>query len=297
MTDFGLAKAEGSDELTSPGDVVGTLRYMAPERFQGKADARSDIYSLGLTLYEMLTFAPAFTASHRVEFIHAILHEEPRAAPQHGPADSARPGNDRPEGDREESVRPFATADELARELGRFVEGRPILSRRLSMPERVWRWSRRNQVTAAVDPAGGEPDFHPGDRLDGGGLEVSRAARCGPGRAAQDARQPRPRPEAEQQRRPSWAGRSLRQARAVRYSGQPGRRSDALEILARAAQIAHAVDAPPEHLAELRDEVIAALALADDHPVQTWSGLPPDRLPQGIQRGSRPVCGRWARTG
>ena len=176
VTDFGLAKAEGSDELTSPGDVVGTLRYMAPERFHGKADSRSDIYSLGLTLYEMLTFAPAYTGAHRVEFIHAILHEEPRRPRSLDPRIPldletivlkaiAKNPSDR-----------FSTADELARELRRFVDGRPILSRRVSMSERVWRWSRRNRVTASVDPAGREPDFDSGTRLDGGGLEVSRAA-------------------------------------------------------------------------------------------------------------------------
>src|SRR5262249_9091743 len=58
ITDFGLAKAEGTEELTTQGDIVGTLRYMAPERFQGRADPRSDVYSLGLTLYEMLTLRP-----------------------------------------------------------------------------------------------------------------------------------------------------------------------------------------------------------------------------------------------
>src|SRR6185369_5475827 len=56
VTDFGLAKADDGDDLTHTGDILGTLRYMAPERFAGKADARSDVYSLGLTLYELLTF-------------------------------------------------------------------------------------------------------------------------------------------------------------------------------------------------------------------------------------------------
>src|SRR5438445_3622871 len=54
VTDFGLAKVEGSDDLTHPGDIVGTVRFMAPARFQGKADPRSDVYSLGISLYEML---------------------------------------------------------------------------------------------------------------------------------------------------------------------------------------------------------------------------------------------------
>ena len=53
VSDFGLVKEQGSEELTTQGDVVGTLRYMAPERFLGRSDPRSDVYSLGLTLYEM----------------------------------------------------------------------------------------------------------------------------------------------------------------------------------------------------------------------------------------------------
>jgi serine/threonine protein kinase len=52
LTDFGLAKASGTPDLTHTGDLVGTLRYMAPERFYGRGDARSDVYALGLTLYD-----------------------------------------------------------------------------------------------------------------------------------------------------------------------------------------------------------------------------------------------------
>lgn len=55
VTDFGLAKLEGSDGPTRTGDIVGTVRYMAPERFDGWSDRRSDVYSLGATLYELLT--------------------------------------------------------------------------------------------------------------------------------------------------------------------------------------------------------------------------------------------------
>src|SRR5262249_54690464 len=60
LTDFGLAKATGTPDLTRTGDLVGTLRYLAPERFEGRADLRSDVYALGLTLYEMLALRPAF---------------------------------------------------------------------------------------------------------------------------------------------------------------------------------------------------------------------------------------------
>jgi hypothetical protein len=77
VTDFGLAKAEGEGALTHTGDIVGTLRYMAPERFRGEADPRSDVYALGLTLYEMLVQEPAFPADEKARLIDKILHDEP----------------------------------------------------------------------------------------------------------------------------------------------------------------------------------------------------------------------------
>jgi serine/threonine protein kinase len=61
VTDFGLAKTDETEEMTDPGDIVGTLGYMAPERFQGHADARSDVYGLGITLYELVTLQAAFS--------------------------------------------------------------------------------------------------------------------------------------------------------------------------------------------------------------------------------------------
>jgi serine/threonine protein kinase len=76
ITDFGLAKTEG-DALTHTGDIIGTLRYMAPERFRGSSDPRSDVYSLGLTLYEMLLLRLAFDTADRLELIRRITHEGP----------------------------------------------------------------------------------------------------------------------------------------------------------------------------------------------------------------------------
>ena len=65
VTDFGLAKADDQQNLTHTGDILGTLRYMPPEAFEGKYDARGDVYSLGLTLYELLAFRPAFDQKDR----------------------------------------------------------------------------------------------------------------------------------------------------------------------------------------------------------------------------------------
>ena len=97
VTDFGLAKAAADADLTHTGDIMGTLRYMAPERFNGQADARSDIYALGLTLYELLTLRPAFDATDRNRLIQLVTEGEP-ARPRVGPpGDSPRPGDDLPE--------------------------------------------------------------------------------------------------------------------------------------------------------------------------------------------------------
>ncbi len=77
VTDFGLAKADDDGDLTHSGDVLGTLRYMAPERLQGHADARSDVYSLGLSLYELATLQPAFNTADRGVLLQQVAHHQP----------------------------------------------------------------------------------------------------------------------------------------------------------------------------------------------------------------------------
>ena len=77
VADFGLAKLEEAEDLTDTGDVLGTLRYMAPERFDGKSDRRGDIYALGATLYEMIVLRPAFDAPDRARLVRQILEEDP----------------------------------------------------------------------------------------------------------------------------------------------------------------------------------------------------------------------------
>src|SRR5262249_3803161 len=77
ITDFGLAKADGSDELPRTGAIVGTLRYMAPERLNGRSDSRSDVYGLGVTLYELLTLRPAFEEPNRPQLIEQITRDDP----------------------------------------------------------------------------------------------------------------------------------------------------------------------------------------------------------------------------
>lgn len=150
ITDFGLAKASGSDELTQTGDVMGTLRYMAPEQMEGHTDARSDLYSLGITLYEMVTLTPAFGDPIKARLIDRVKQEEP-----------TRPRKLEPQipGDLEiiilkaiakEPNHRYADAEAMAADLRRFLEDRPIRARRVLWVERSWRWARRNPGVAVL---------------------------------------------------------------------------------------------------------------------------------------------------
>jgi eukaryotic-like serine/threonine-protein kinase len=150
VTDFGLAKADDEQELTRTGDLIGTLRYMAPERFRGQADARSEVYALGITLYELLTLRPAFDAADRVHLIEQVCHTvppRPRKLDRQIPQDletvvlkaTARDPADR-----------YQTAAALADDLRRFLADRSNAARRASVTEQLWRWSRRNKAIARL---------------------------------------------------------------------------------------------------------------------------------------------------
>ena len=149
VTDFGLAKNDG-DNLTHTGDIVGTLRYMAPERFNGIADARSDVYSLGLTLYELCTLRHAFDELDRAKLVRQVTDRTP-AAPRkirsEIPVDLEtvviKATSREPE-------QRYQSARGLAEDLRRYVSDRPVMARRVSVFEQVWRWSKRNPSRAAL---------------------------------------------------------------------------------------------------------------------------------------------------
>jgi WD40 repeat protein len=151
VTDFGLAKADTDhDDVTHTGDIVGTLRYMAPERFEAHADARSDLYALGLTLYELLTLRPAFAASDRPKLIAQVMHDQP---PRPRTLDSTIPRDLETvvlKAIAREPAQRYQTAAELADELGRFLDDRPIRARRTGGVQRAWRWCRRNSALATL---------------------------------------------------------------------------------------------------------------------------------------------------
>jgi WD40 repeat protein/serine/threonine protein kinase len=150
VTDFGLAKAEDSEELTSAGDIVGTVRYMAPERFKGNADPRSDVYALGLTLYEMLTLRPAFAYTDRARLIDRITHESPPAPRKLDPRIPRDLETVVLKAIAREPAARYPTATALAEDLGRYLADRPIRARRISWAGHTWRWCRRNPAVAGL---------------------------------------------------------------------------------------------------------------------------------------------------
>jgi serine/threonine protein kinase len=155
VTDFGLAQFQSDAALTLTGDLLGTLRYMSPEQAlarRGLVDHRTDIYSLGATLYELLTLEPAFDGCDRQELLRQITFEEPRSLRRRSraiPVDLetivlkalAKRVEDR-----------YSTAQELADDLRRYLDQKPIQARRPAPWERAAKWARRHRgfVTSAL---------------------------------------------------------------------------------------------------------------------------------------------------
>ncbi|MBR4834171.1 MAG: serine/threonine protein kinase, partial [Thermoguttaceae bacterium] len=150
ITDFGLAKSTTENDLTRQGQLVGTLRYLAPEALEGDFSPLSDVYSLGLTLYELLTFTPAFDETNYTKLLARVAEGRP-----------VRPRKINPKIPLDletivlKAVEPapekrYASAGEFADDLQRFLDDRPIRARRVGPLERLWRWGKRNRLVAGL---------------------------------------------------------------------------------------------------------------------------------------------------
>ncbi|HEV3165887.1 MAG TPA: serine/threonine-protein kinase [Isosphaeraceae bacterium] len=263
ISDFGLAKADDSDDLTHTGDLVGTVRYMAPERFRGRADARSDVYSLGATLYEMLTLRAAFDASDRLELIERISRESPPRLRRHDPRVPRDLETLVQKAMAREPADRYPTAAALADDLRRFLADRSVRARRATAPEQLWRWWRRNPTMAglAFSIAMLLVALAVGSLLVALKMGQARDKALGLSGRARAA-------ELETSRQ--LARSLLDQARAGRFSRRPGQRFLSLDAVRRATAIGRQLGEPEEYFRALRTEAIGNLALPDIRFTKTW---------------------------
>ena len=265
ITDFGLAKAHDSDSkspsdnITEEGDIVGTIAYLAPERLEGKADERSDVYALGLTLYEMLTLEPAFQDENRRRLLKRVAEETPLAPRERDPSIPRDLETIVLTATAREPARRYSSAKHLAEDLSCFLAGRPIAARRASPLERLLSWCRREPklalssasvlvlllAIASLSSFG----YLKLRELLGVANENLKRAQSAEGKATAELRR-------------SY----LAQAHSLRIAAAPGRRLDCLD----AVRNAMALGPGPMEIQELRAEAIAALALVDLRITKRW---------------------------
>ncbi|MCA9262849.1 MAG: protein kinase [Planctomycetales bacterium] len=295
ITDFGLANLRDASELTLAHEMIGTLRYMPPERFRGQHDARGDVYSLGVTLHELLTRQQAFGGGDHAEIMQRILTQ------------SMRPlliGNKRVPRDLETIVHKamardpldrYQTASEMADDLFRFHQDQPVMARRHTLPERAWRWSRRNQSLAWT-----------------GGLAIIAVLAFALVSSLAYQREKRMRAElqdalhnvqaAEARGRADLFESYVAGARAAQYSRREGQRLESLAAVRRAGELLPNLVLSPKKRQQYRESLcdlaVSALALPDIRVAgEIPSGVVIDvyRLDRSARRdatGALVVC-RW----
>jgi WD40 repeat protein/serine/threonine protein kinase len=255
ITDFGLAKTAGTDALTSPGDIVGTIRYMAPESLRGEAEPRSDVYGLGATLYELLTLCPLFEETSRARLIESVAREEPTRPRKRNPRIPADLETIVLKAIAKEPAQRYAGAAILAEDLRCFLADQPIQARRSSTLEQARRWCRRNPTVA---------------RLTGAvvaslllGVIVALLFALSAREQAADAERSR------QEAITSLYHSLVSEARALRLAGETSFRTLAWERL----QVARWLQTPERDLEQLRAEAVACLGDFVGLEPQVWNGI------------------------
>ncbi len=263
VTDFGLAKLVEGDDLSQSHDLVGTMRFMAPERFRGVTHPMGDVYSLGATLYELLTLKPAFAARDQARLSDQIAHQPPAPLRQHDrriPRDLetlvlkalAKDPKDR-----------FGSAAELGDELRRYLESRPIRSRPTPLHERLWRWCNRNIALASLIALAATLTT-----VIAIGSTVAAWSFRGQRDDLQQVQQEVRRQldlttKAERQARLALGQSLISEGAALMRSGLIGQRFDSLDRLGKAAKVLEADPEGRKRLPDIRNHAIAALGLTD----------------------------------
>lgn len=154
LSDFGLAKRiESTNDFTQAGALLGTPRYMAPEQARGderSVGVQTDVYSLGVILYELLAEAPPIIGGTDLETLRKIEEQEPSAAPLRDRAVPIDLETICLKCLEKSPARRYQSARDLAEDLRRFLAGDPVLARPIGKPKRFVRWCRRRPVTAAL---------------------------------------------------------------------------------------------------------------------------------------------------
>ncbi len=152
VADFGLAHMSAETQLTRTGDMIGTLCYMSPEQVSGARvvlDHRTDIYSLGVTLYEMLTLEPFFAGENRQVVLRQILEHDPISPRLIDPQIPRELETILLKATAKSAGERYQTAQQMADDLQRWLDDRPILARRPTWRERAARWRRRHRPLVA----------------------------------------------------------------------------------------------------------------------------------------------------
>lgn len=150
ITDFGLAKAIENDDVSRTGELCGTLRYMAPEQLVGKVDPKSDLYSLGVTLYELVTFQAPFDAPAPSQVIAKINDHHPIAPRKINPALPADLERIIVKAMAHDPTDRYANCALLASDLNSFLQDAPVLAKNATLWHRGVRWARRNRLVATL---------------------------------------------------------------------------------------------------------------------------------------------------
>ncbi len=314
LIDFGLARDLDSDSesLTRSGDVLGTPVYMAPEQIRGEVraiEARSDVYALGVVLYECVALRPPFQAPTREALYRSILERDPpplrRLAP-HCPKDLSVVVETCIE---KRIERRYQSALHLAEELARVRRREPILARQVGAAGRLWRWSQRRPGVAAlagltiallVAVTAGSLFYalEQKDLADRRRGLIDERTRFAEEKAVEGARQAELRRDAEEKLFASLIG----QAAGLRTARRPGYRVEGWSLLRQAAALARGSNgevAPPlgrrileEALASLGDVVgLAPISPSALEPEAVSAAL---AAPARIEEPPIPASGPWA---